>query len=117
MKEEKIWGFTEEIFANRLFEFHRLEYKKGFNCSEHIHKYKWNAFYIESGKMIVRVWNSKSDLEDYEEFILKSGDFKKVEPGRYHQFEGLEDGVAFEVYWGEFNHDDIERRKPGTKVE
>ena len=70
MKEEKIWGFTEEIFANRLFEFHRLEYKKGFNCSEHIHKYKWNAFYIESGKMIVRVWNSKSDLEDYDSGLM-----------------------------------------------
>ena len=33
-----------------------------------------------------------------------------------HQFEGLEDGVAFELYWAEFNHDDIVRRTQGTKA-
>ena len=37
-------------------------------------------------------------------------------PGKVHQFEGLEDGVAFELYWAEFNHDDIVRRTVGTKV-
>jgi hypothetical protein len=26
----------------------------------------------------------------------------------------LEDGVAFELYWAEFNHDDIVRRTSGT---
>ena len=31
-------------------------------------------------------------------------------------FEGIEDGVAFELYWAEFNHNDIVRRTVGTKV-
>ena len=31
-------------------------------------------------------------------------------------FEGIEDGVAFELYWAEFNHDDIVRRTVGTKT-
>ena len=33
-----------------------------------------------------------------------------------HQFEGLEDGVAFELYWAEFDHNDIERETQGKKV-
>jgi hypothetical protein len=39
-----------------------------------------------------------------------------VKPGKIHQFEGLEDGVAFELYWAEFNHDDIVRRTVGTAI-
>ena len=46
--EEKIWGFTQEVFKNSIFEVHRLEYKEGFHCSEHVHKNKYNAFYVES---------------------------------------------------------------------
>ena len=55
-KAGKIWGKTELIHANGVLEFHRIEFKAGFKCSEHKHKYKWNGFFVESGKMIVRVW-------------------------------------------------------------
>jgi quercetin dioxygenase-like cupin family protein len=51
-----------------------------------------------------------------DETILEAGDFTQVKPGKYHQFEGLEDGVAFELYWAEFNHDDIVRRSSGSAV-
>ena len=33
-KAGKIWGQTELIHANGVLEFHRIEYKKGFVCSE-----------------------------------------------------------------------------------
>ena len=45
------------------------------------------AFYVESGKMLVRVWQKDYDLVD--ETILNAGDFTRVKPGVYHQFEGL----------------------------
>ena len=106
MKAGKIWGQTELIHANGVLEFHRIEFKKGYKCSEHEHKFKWNGFFVESGKMIVRVWQEDQEgLVD--ETILEAGDFTQVKPGKVHQFEGLEDGVAFELYWAEFNHDDI----------
>ena len=54
--------------------------------------------------------------KDYDETILGPGDFTQVKPGKIHQFEGVEDGVAFELYWAEFNHDDIKRRTVGTSV-
>jgi len=115
MKKKKIWGYTQEIFNNSLFELHRLEFNEGYNCSEHLHKFKFNAFFVESGKLLVRVWDNKDD-SSYEEITLHPGDFYKVEPGHYHQFEGIKSGVAFEIYWSEYSSDDIERRKEGSKV-
>ena len=48
-----------------------------------------------------------------DETILGPGEYNAVEPGYYHQFEALEDGLAFEIYWAEFNHNDIEREYSG----
>ena len=107
----KVWGKTELVHANGVLEFHRIEYKKGGVCSKHIHEYKWNGFFVESGEMLVRVWQKDYDLVD--ETILKAGDFTKVKPGVLHQFEGLKDGVAFELYWAQFDHNDIKRETVG----
>jgi len=116
IKAGKVWGATELIHANGVLEFHRIEYRAGYKCSEHWHKTKWNGFFVESGRMLVRVWQDDQDgLVD--ETILEAGDFTQVKPGKVHQFEGLEDGVAFELYWAEFDHNDIERRTIGTRVE
>ena len=112
MKAGKIWGQTELIHANGVLEFHRIEYKAGYKCSEHEHEFKWNGFFVESGKMIIRVWQNDYDLVD--ETLLLPGDFTQVKPGCIHQFEGVEDGVAFELYWAEFNHGDIKRRTVGS---
>lgn len=116
IKAGKVWGATELIHANGVLEFHRIEYRAGYKCSEHWHKTKWNGFFVESGRMLVRVWqDDQGGLVD--ETILEAGDFTQVKPGKIHQFEGLEDGVAFELYWAEFDHNDIERRTIGTRVE
>jgi len=117
MKAGKIWGNTELVHANGVLEFHRIEYRAGYKCSEHYHKHKWNGFFVESGKMIVRVWQTADQAGLVDETVLGPGDFTQVKPGLIHQFEGLEDGVAFELYWAEFNHNDIERRTVGTEVE
>ena len=115
MKAGKIWGQTDLIHANGVLELHRIEFKKGFKCSEHEHQFKWNGFFVESGKMLVRVWKDDKDAL-VDETNLNAGDFTQVNPGKVHQFEGLEDGVAFELYWAEFNHNDIVRRTVGTQV-
>ncbi len=116
IKAGKIWGKTELIHANGVLEFHRIEYKKNVACSKHKHDYKWNGFFIESGKMMVRVWQQGSQQGLIDETILKAGDFTRVKPGLYHEFIGLEDGVAFELYWAEFSHDDITRESQGHAV-
>ncbi len=116
VKAGKVWGQTELIHANGVLEFHRIEYKAGFKCSEHEHKYKFNGFFVESGQMIVRVWQDNDQAGLVDETILNAGDITVVKPGMVHQFEGVEDGVAFELYWAEFNHDDIVRRTVGSKT-
>jgi mannose-6-phosphate isomerase-like protein (cupin superfamily) len=111
MKAGKIWGQTELIHANGVLEFHKIDYKAGGVCSKHKHQFKWNGFYVVSGRMKIRVWQRDYDLVD--ETILGPGDFTRVKPGLMHSFEGIEDGVAFELYWAEFNHDDIQRESVG----
>ena len=110
-KAGKIWGQTELIHKNGVLEFHRIDFKKGGVCSKHKHSYKWNGFYVVSGKMKISVWQKDYDLVDVT--ILNPGDFTAVKPGLYHTFEGIEDGVAFELYWAEINHNDIQRENVG----
>lgn len=113
MKAGKVWGSTELIEANGALEFHRIEMETGGVCSKHKHLYKWNGFYVESGRLLIRVWQDDYDLVD--ETVLEAGDYTKVRPGLYHQFECLDGGVAYELYWAEFNHNDIERESVGFK--
>ena len=111
MKAGKVWGDTELIEANAALEFHKITMLKGGVCSKHLHRYKWNGFFVSSGEMLVRIWQREYDLID--ETVLYPGDYTKVKPGLYHQFECLKDGVAYELYWAEFNHNDIVRESTG----
>jgi quercetin dioxygenase-like cupin family protein len=111
MKNGKVWGMTELIHANGVLEFHRIEARKGGYCSKHLHQFKWNGFFVESGRLLVKVW--KNDYSLVDETILGTGDFTQVKPGEYHSFEALEDTIAFELYWAEFNHNDIIRESVG----
>ena len=115
MKAGKIWGQTELIHANGVLEFHRINYKKNVACSKHKHEFKWNGFFVESGKMMVKVWQNDYDLVD--ETLLQAGEYTKVKPGLYHQFECVESGTAYELYWAEFNHNDIVRETVGYNSE
>ena len=114
-KSGKVWGKTELIHANGVLEFHRIEFKAGAKCSEHKHDYKWNGFFVESGCMKVKVWQDAEQEGLVDETTLHAGDFMQVKPGKFHQFIGVADGIAFELYWAEFAHDDIKRRTIGSK--
>jgi quercetin dioxygenase-like cupin family protein len=111
MIQGKVWGETNLIHANGVLEFHRISTKKGGVCSKHKHAYKWNGFFVESGKLLIRAWKNDYNLVD--ETILGPGGFTQIKPGEYHQFEALEDSVAFELYWAEFSHNDIQRESVG----
>jgi len=110
-QQGKVWGQTQEIFKNPSFELHRIKVKKGGYCSKHKHIHKFNAFYIEKGKLKIRVFETDYDLID--ETIISTGDLSIVKPGNYHMFEALEDTICYEIYWVELNHNDIERETIG----
>lgn len=108
----KVWGVTELLESNPSLEFHRIEVKKGGKCSKHKHRNKWNGFFVESGKLTVRVWKNDYDLID--EITLQAGQYTKVAPGEFHQFEAEEFTVAFEIYWTQFDPNDIVRETVGS---
>ena len=111
VKNGKVWGITELILSNGVLEFHRIEGKEHGVCSKHKHNFKWNGFYVEKGELLIRVWKNNYDLVD--ETILTPGQFTAVPPGEFHQFEVIKDCVAFELYWAEFDHEDIQRETVG----
>tara|TARA_B100000683_G_C12263220_1_gene462519 strand:- start:32 stop:382 length:351 start_codon:yes stop_codon:yes gene_type:complete len=107
----KVWGKTQDIFKNANFELHRIEVAKGGYCSTHKHVYKFNAFFVEQGKLKITIFETDYDLVD--ETIITAGDLTIVKPGNFHKFEALEDTIAYEIYWAELSHDDIERKNVG----
>tara|TARA_Y100000034_G_scaffold132562_1_gene195875 strand:+ start:474 stop:821 length:348 start_codon:yes stop_codon:yes gene_type:complete len=107
----KVWGKTQDIFKNINFELHRIEVNKGGFCSKHKHIHKINAFYIEKGKLKITIHETEYNLVD--ETIVSTGDLTIVNPGKYHEFEALEDTIAYEIYWVELDHNDIKRENIG----
>ena len=111
-KSGKIWGMTELLISHPTFEIHRIEANKSGFCSKHKHEYRYNMFYVESGKMLIRVWQNDYDLCDTT--ILEPGDQISVPPNIMHQFEALEDTIAFEIYYVErLDKKDIVRESVG----
>jgi quercetin dioxygenase-like cupin family protein len=60
----KVWGETECIFLKNNVEFHRIEVKKNGFCSKHKHVHKYNAFFVEKGKLKISIWKKDYDLID-----------------------------------------------------
>ena len=110
MKHNKIWGLTEKLFSKNNVEIHRIEINKGGYCSKHLHKSKYNIFYVESGEIEVHLIN-KNGIVD--KTILTTGEISNVAPGAIHMFRGNRDSVAYEIYYSELNTDDIERFSTG----
>ena len=107
----KVWGTTEPLLVTPMVEVHRIKTNEGYRCSEHMHQYKWNGFYCIGGMTKIHVRKNNYDLTDVT--VLGPGDFTSVKPCLYHTFEGLEDGMAFELYWANFQHNDIQRESVG----
>jgi len=119
-KSGKVWGETVQIVANSSLELHRIEVHPDTCCSIHQHAYKWNGFYCEKGRIMIR---TKMDYgngnELWDETILEAGEYTEVKPGHDHQFVavGHEMAVVFEVYFANFQHDDIRRKSVGGLVQ
>ncbi len=105
MKTAKRWGSTEVLIDTPFCEVHRIVVQKGGICSIHKHKYKNNAFYVESGILIVYM----ADGHSWAPVALQMGDILNVPPGINHQFRATTPVVAFEFYWPDGCTPDIVR--------
>lgn len=108
----KIWGNTATIFDKNNVQIARIIVNKGGYCSTHLHNHKFNMFFVESGKLKVTIYRKDADSIIEDITILTAGDMTYVEPCLYHHFEGIEDSIAYEIYWVEIA-DDINRKSVG----
>jgi hypothetical protein len=104
MKSGKVWGNTQLIEHNSTFEFHRIEFKANVCCSEHYHATKWNGFFVESGTLLIKTW--QNEPTDHRPNMLCD-----------QTVIGVDDGIAFELYWAEFDANDIVRRSTGKVLD
>lgn len=112
----KVWGTTEAIDETPAMAVHRLIIKPNHKCSLHVHRFKWNGFYVISGRLMIDVIKNDYALTDTTE--LGPGDYTKVRPGEHHQFRtGDEPCVALETYFTEPLSEDIVRKDKGGPVE
>jgi mannose-6-phosphate isomerase-like protein (cupin superfamily) len=103
----KIWGNTQKIFEHNNVSFHRIQILKGGICSKHYHEHKYNMFFVENGLLKISTWQKDYTLVD--ETILGNNQSTTISPGLYHNFEALEDTVAYEIYYLNLNDNDIIR--------
>lgn len=115
MRYSKVWGTTEKIFSNGSVEVHRISVNKGGYCSTHIHRFKYNQFYIENGELTIKVLQNDSGLLD--STTLTSGQSTTIDPGKKHMFFAEQDTVGYEIYWVELMENDIFRDNSGGTVE
>ena len=114
-KIEKIWGTTEPLIVTPLFEMHRLIIKPDHRCSLHVHRFKWNAFYVIYGDLFID--SIVSDFNQAAEEHLSVGGFTTVAPGVHHQFRtDTVPTTALEMYYTEPLSEDILRRNVGGPV-
>jgi len=109
----KVWGNTSCLFCKNNTEIHRIEAKKNAYCSKHLHKLKYNMFYVERGELRVVIYRPDAGkiIEDVTD--LKAGQSTFVEPGLLHEFIAIKDCIAYEIYWTELSPTDIERESVG----
>lgn len=111
IKQGKVWGNTQSILLKNNVEIHRIEIDAGGYCSKHKHEHKYNAFFIEKGKLKITIWKNDYDLID--ETILSDQELSIVSPQEYHMFHAIEDTIAYEIYWTEISSSDIIRENHG----
>jgi len=115
-KQGKVWGTTQNILGKNNVSIHRIEIQPGGYCSKHKHEHKWNAFYVESGTLTVKVWKNDYDLVD--SILLEEGEGIHIKPGEHHQFinNDTEESIVYEIYWTELDESDISRESVGGKL-
>lgn len=106
----KGWG-KELWIANKAYCGKKMQLDKGKKCSVHYHKNKEETFYIQSGKMELRLWKNGFPGPETK-IVLGPGEIIHLIPGDIHQFFGLEDCTFFE-FSTHHEEEDSYRLAPG----
>lgn len=103
---EKIWGSTSEIFNINNVSINRLTISKNSQCSRHYHQYKYNMFFVESGSVMIHIWENDERIST----TLTPGETLTIPPNIEHQFESISESIIYEIYYTILNSNDIIRK-------
>ena len=106
----KGWGFENWIVNSPEYCGKLLYFVKGKRCSWHYHILKYEVFYIQSGKILVK-YSESDDLSSAEEIILEKGDSFHVYRGLRHQMIAIQDTELFEFSTQHFDEDSYRLEK------
>lgn len=108
IRESKVWGERWVIHEDSTHTTNLLLLKKGYRCSWHKHRTKWNLFVVVQGRVGIVTVDGETVLGPGEEFT--------VAPGEMHEFRIHEDGVMIEEMFVIYDDNDIERNNVGGKL-
>lgn len=101
LKKSSVFNFRNQYWAdvlwtmvNREFCGKKIFFQKGNNSSFHFHCKKQEAYFVHSGKLLLRVRAGKGEDRF---FVLQPGQAVDISPGLVHQAGGIEDTVVIEI--------------------
>jgi mannose-6-phosphate isomerase-like protein (cupin superfamily) len=114
-KQGKVWGITSQIFQKNNVEIQKLKINKNSKSSLHMHKHRYNMFYVLDGIIKINIHKNNYNLID--SVILKRDEYTIVQPEEYHEFVSLcDDCELLEIYWTDYSSEDIVRKNCGSKL-
>lgn len=96
--ERKFWGLTARVVKRPGFTVHHLVVVPGSFCSRHLHKHRFNGFFVTKGELNIKEFSGPEN-ERISETRLRMGDYYEVAPRIVHQFESSEGAEALEIYF------------------
>ncbi len=106
--QPKGWGHEVWIHNDQRYCGKILAVRAGKKCSLHFHKKKYETFYIQSGRVHMRLRHPDGSEEEFE---MKQGDVLELPQGTAHQFTGIEDAEIFEFSTEHFEEDSYRLEK------
>jgi len=94
----KVWG-REEVIINVAYCGKILHIKRQHRCSLHHHRIKDETFYVLSGTVLLEIGAELTPV------LLKTGDSRRIHPGKYHRFTGLADSRIIEFSTRHYDYD------------
>jgi len=104
------WGEKTNIFQNDLCEVSILELMPKQRCSWHIHRAKFNLFYVLEGELFIKTDKGISELQ--------KGEFFTTHPGEPHEFQtATNPAKIIEIMYVKYDSQDIQRETLGGSTE
>jgi len=100
----EVWIHNDERYCGKI-----LVVKQGKRCSLHFHKKKYETFYLQKGRVEMRLRHPDGREET---FVMEPGEVLELSQGMAHQFTALEDAEIMEFSTQHFE-EDSHRLEPG----